>query len=232
MIPIYKSGDCKTITNYRPVSVLPVFSKVFERIMYNNFFSFLNSFNLLYKYQFGFSEKHGTNMALIVLVDEILKALNKRKNVLGVFLDLNKALDTVDHSILLKKLFKYGIRGSALKWMTDYLKERQQCVLFNRHWSFGVPQCSILGYLLFLVYVNDMSNVSQPLFTILFADDTNVVTIGKDVRQLIDIMNNELTKNCWMVKCKQTVIKYQKNSLHDLEIVLLTIQILRLMGKW
>ena len=104
MIPIYKSGDCKTINNYRPVSVLPVFSKVFERIMYNIIFPFLNSFDLLYKYQFGFREKHGTNMALIVLVGEILKALDERKIVLGVFLDLSKAFDTVDHSILLKQL--------------------------------------------------------------------------------------------------------------------------------
>ena len=77
VIPIYKSGDCKTNSNYRPVSVLPVFLKVFERIMYNRFFSFLNFFDLLYKYQFGFREKHGTNMALIVLVDEILKALDE-----------------------------------------------------------------------------------------------------------------------------------------------------------
>ena len=135
VIPIYKSGDCKTINNYRPVSVLPVFSKVFERIMYNRIVSFLNSFNLLYKYQFGFREKHDANMALIVLVDEILKALDKGKIVLGVFSDLSKALDNVDHSILFKKLFKYGIKGSALKWMTDYLKERQQYVLFNRHFS-------------------------------------------------------------------------------------------------
>ena len=96
-------------------------------------------------------------MALIVLVEEILKALDKGKIKLGVFLDLSKAFDTVDHSILLKKLFKYGIRGSALKWMTNYLKERQQYVLLNRHCSSketvscGVPQGSILGHLLFLI---------------------------------------------------------------------------------
>ena len=196
VIPIYKSGDCKTIKNYKPVSVLPVFSTVFERIMYNRFFSFLNSFNLLYKYQFRFREKYGTNMALIVLVDKMLKALDEGNIVLGVFLDVSKAFDTVDHFILLKKIFKYGMGGSALKWMTDYLKERPQCVIFNRHCSSNekVPQGSILVPLLFLTYVNDMSNVSQLLFTLLFADDTNVFTIGKDVRQSIAIMNNELTK--------------------------------------
>ena len=101
VIPIYKSGDCKTINNYRPVLVLPVFSKVFERIMYHRIFLFLNSFNLLYKYQFEFREKHGTSMASIVLVDEILKALDEGKILLGVFLNISKAFDTVDHSILL-----------------------------------------------------------------------------------------------------------------------------------
>ena len=189
MIPIYKSGDCKTINNYWPVSVLPVFSKVFERIMYNIIFSFLNSFNLLYKYQFGSREKHGTNMALIVLVDDILRALDEEKIVLGVFLDLSKAFDTVDHSNLLKQLFKYGIRGSA-KWMANCLKERQRYVLFNRHCSSnGFLWCTTMfntRSLLFLIYVNDISNVSQLLVTLLFADDKNVFTIGKDVRQLSD----------------------------------------------
>ena len=97
-------------------------------------------------------------MALIVLMDEILKALDEGKIVLGVFLDISKAFNTVDHSILLKNLFKYGIKGSALKWMTDYLKERQQYVVFNRHCSSnvscGVPQGSILGPLLCIICVS------------------------------------------------------------------------------
>ena len=100
-------------------------------MMYNRIFYFLNSFNLLYKYQFGFREQYGTNMVLFVLVDEILKAIDYENIIPGIYLDLNKEFDTVDHPISLKKTFKYGIRGFALNWMRDYLKDRKQYVFFN-----------------------------------------------------------------------------------------------------
>jgi hypothetical protein len=131
VIPLYKSGDAMHISNYRPVSILPLFSKVLERLMYSRLLSFINRHKILYKYQFGFRENHSTNMALIILIDKIASAIDKGEQVLGVFLDFQKAFDTVNHVILLKKLHKYGIRGIAFQWLSDYLDNRQQFVSFS-----------------------------------------------------------------------------------------------------
>ena len=102
-VPLYKTDDPMLIINYRPVSILPTFSKVFERLMYNRLYAFINDNNILYKYQFGFRQKYATNMALITLVDKIMKSLDNNEYVVGLFLDLSKAFDTVVHDILLQK---------------------------------------------------------------------------------------------------------------------------------
>ena len=131
IIPLYKANDPMLFNNYRPISILPLFSKVLERIMYNRIVKFINKHKLLYEYQFGFRKDHSTYMALIILIDKITEALDNGEFTITVLIDFRKAFDTVDHSILLNKLYHYGIRGIAFEWMKSYLSNRQQQVYYN-----------------------------------------------------------------------------------------------------
>ena len=192
------------MSNYRPISVLPCFSKILERIMYNRLYKYLTTEKLLYSKQFGFQTGLSTEHAIVKLVDQIYKSFEKDHYTLGVFIDLSKAFDTVDRTILIRKLEMYSIKGINLAWFRSYLTNRVQYISTTHDLETdteniccGVPQRSILGPLLFLWYVNYFHN-SSTLDPIMFVDDTNLFYEYKDLKTLFCLVNQELQKiNEW-----------------------------------
>ena len=195
--PIYKKDSEDRMENYRPVSTLPVFGKILEKLIYSRFYSFFIAKGLIYENQFGFRKGHSTTHAVNYSIDHIQQNLKQRKHVLGIFIDLSKAFDTLAHDRLIDKLEHYGIRGSALNLIKSYLSGRTQYVNVLDEKSdtlpmlFGVPQGSVLGPLLFLLYINDISNASDKGKFVLFADDTNVF-IAADTIELAYSKANEV----------------------------------------
>ena len=129
--PVYKRDEQFFLTNYRPISVLPCFSKLLERIMYNRLFKHLSENSILYKKQFGFQTSHSTEYAILLLVNQLYQLFDESKFTLGIFIDLNKVFDTVDHKILTKKLELYGIKDCSLRWFESYLSNRKQFTTYG-----------------------------------------------------------------------------------------------------
>lgn len=196
VIPLYKKGGKDIPGNYRPISLLSIFDKILEKLMFNRIYSFLVQNDILYKYQFGFRKGYSTSLALVELVDTIYTHCDNRDTVIGMFFDLQKAFDTVDHSILLHKMNNCGIRGIVLKWFRNYLSNRKQFVSIGNSKSdlqnvtCGVPQGSVLGPLLFLLYINDIENCVRNATVKLFADDTNLFVHGKTLSEAFDKAND------------------------------------------
>ena len=212
VIPLFKKGDHSLPENYRPISLLPCIDKILESVIEKRMRLFLNKHDIIYKFQFGFREGHSTCHALLEVVDNIRSHLDNGNNVLGLYLDLQKAFDTVDHAILLKKLLHYGIRGKAFNILSNYLCNRKQCTFVNNTYSHyanittGVPQGSVLGPLLFLIYVNDIQNAAPSVSTRLFADDTNVFLANKDCTKLIEMVTETLSQlKIWFESNKLTL---------------------------
>ena len=180
--PIFKKGDCSFMRNYRPISLLPTISKIFERVIHDQMYEYFNEFNLLAEQQYDFRKKHSMEYATIKLIDHVSKQMENFKTPENLYIDLSKAFDTLAFDILLFKLKYYGVShrvtDTALDLMSSYLKNRKQYVVFNNTQSdysevyTGVPQGSILGPLFFSICINNLITASDKLKFLMYADDT------------------------------------------------------------
>ena len=214
VIPIFKKGNPTIINNYRPISLLPVVSKVMEQILVNQLSSYFESKTLFVNNQYRFRDGHSTEYAALELVERIIKKMDNNEVPISIFLDLSKAFDTLNHKILLNKLKYYGIEGVPLQLFKSYLTTRTQFVEIDDiksdrlHIATGVSQGSILGPLLFIIYSNDFSEASQVFNFISYADDTTLLnSLSNFVNaQNADsdlLINKELFKiNEWLVMNK------------------------------
>ena len=196
MYPLFKSKDRTEPNNYRPISILLTLSKLLEKVMYTQVYNFLTETDQIYNRQYGFRTGHNCEHAVSELTSAVLKGFQQNEFTLGVFLDLFKAFDTLDHQILLAKLSKYGIQDTTLDWFASYLSEwmiRTKCSVTStgtteysdyEFVTYGTPQGSCLGPLIYLIFTNNMAKHPENCNSIMFADDTTLYQTHKSLRYL------------------------------------------------